>query len=58
MAAAENKSDFKLTSDTPYLALTGSDGVFIASISEKIDCVITASYSVTFQDSGNLFNTR
>ena len=42
MAAAERKSDTKLTTDTPYLALTAELCVSFAKIREKIDRVITA----------------
>ena len=37
MTAAEFKTDFKLTTDTPYLALTGEPWGSIVRILEKID---------------------
>ena len=43
MAEAENQSDFELTKDTPYLALTGSCGVPVMKIMGNI-YIIMASH--------------
>ena len=48
MAAAERISDFELTKDTPYLALTGEIWNVIVRISEKISRFITALHWITF----------
>ena len=48
MTATEHKSDFKLTTDTPYLALTGELWVSIMIILKKIDRVITAPHCTWF----------
>ena len=50
MRVPKRKSDFKLITDTPYLASPqggggGVLGVFIVSIWEKTDRVITAPHS-------------
>ena len=42
MAAAERKSDFERTTETPYLAREG--GVSIVMKLQKIYCVITARH--------------
>ena len=46
MTAAERKSDLKLTTDTPYLALTGQLWCVYFGIWEKIDHVITAPHYI------------
>ena len=46
MIATEHKSDFKLTTDTPYLALQASYGVSIMRMLKKIDCIIIASHCI------------
>ena len=40
------KSDFKLTTDTPYLALTGELWDVCCDVLEKIYCVIMAPHCV------------
>ena len=48
MSATQRKWDFKLTTDTPYLALTGELwGVYITRILKKIDRVIKAPHYIT-----------
>ena len=44
MTAAEHKSDFELTKDTPYVALTG---VSVVRIWEKIDRVIMGPHCIS-----------
>ena len=43
MAAAKCKSDSKLITDTPYVALKASHGLSIVKILEKIDHVINGT---------------
>ena len=50
MTAAECKSDIKLTTDAPYLTLTGElYSVYIAKIWEKIYQVVTTLPCMYFQ---------
>ena len=50
MTAAERKSDIKLTTDAPYLTLTGElYSVHIAKIWEKIYHVIPTLHCMYFQ---------
>ena len=47
MAATERKSDFKLTTDTQYLALTGElYGIYHVNFEKKYDHVITAPHCI------------
>ena len=43
LAAADDKSDFKFTTDTPYLALTASYGVFLWGFWRKLTHIHGAS---------------
>ena len=54
MTAAERKSDFKFTTDTPYFTLTGELwGVYWGEIVEEIDRVVTAPYCIFIQSGHN-----
>ena len=56
MTVAELRSDFKLTTDTPYLTLTGEIwGVCCKDILGKIDCVITAQHCNHFTSHNTIY---
>ena len=46
MTVAESESNFRITTDTPYLALTGQLGKSFVRILEKADRVITAPHCI------------
>ena len=56
LAAADDKSDFKFTTDTPYLALTASYGVFLWGFWRKLTHMYT--WGVTSEKSNIKFGPR